>query len=71
MSTVTTFNSCTKCVGSSCITYDQFSGHGRMDDLTIERSFDKLTTWVIDVLGLLLLTCYPWVYAEQGTGRRH
>ena len=49
---------------------DQFAGHGRMDGLATERSFDKQTTWVIDVLGLLLLTCYPWVFVEPGTGRR-
>ena len=33
-----------------------------MDDLTIERSFDKQTALAIDVLGLLLLTCYPWIF---------
>ena len=31
----------------------QFPWHGRMDDLTNERSFDSQATWVIDVLGLL------------------
>ena len=31
----------------------QFAGHGCIDDLTTERSFDLQTTWVIDVLGLL------------------
>ena len=31
----------------------QFSGHGGMDDLTIERSFDSQATWVIDVLSSL------------------
>ena len=45
--TVTIFNSCTKCVGGSGITYDHVpDGHGRMDDLTIERSFDTQTTLV-------------------------
>ena len=29
----------------------QFPGHGCMDDLTTERSFDLQATWVIDVLG--------------------
>ena len=48
----------------------QFSGHGRMDDLTIERSFDKQTTWVINVLGFVLLACYSWVFVEPGVGRR-
>ena len=64
---MTTFNSCTKCVGSSAVRLiaTQFSGHGCMDDLTIERSFDKQTTWVIDVLGLLLLTCYPWLFRTR------
>ena len=58
-STVPTFNSCTKCVGSLGIIYDhprpfatQFPGHGCMSDLTTERSFDSQGRGVIDVLGL-------------------
>ena len=30
----------------------QFPGHGCMDDLTTERSFDSQATWAIEVLGL-------------------
>ena len=30
----------------------QFLGHGCMDDLTIERSFDSQATWVFGFLGL-------------------
>ena len=30
------------------------SYHGCMGDLTIERSFDSQSTWVIDVFGLFL-----------------
>ena len=47
----------------------QFPGHGSIDDLTTERSFNSQATWVIDVLGLFL-TCYPWVFVETGTGGR-
>ena len=35
-----------------------------MDDLTTERSFDSQGKWVVNVLGLFLLTCYPWVFAQ-------
>ena len=47
----------------------QFLGHGRMDNPT-ERSFDSQAIWVFNVLGLFLLTCYPWVIVQPGTGRR-
>ena len=57
--TVTTFNSCTKCVGSQSIIHDRtsdcnpvFHGHECMNDLTTERSFDLQARCVIDVLGL-------------------
>ena len=30
----------------------EFPGHGCMDDLITERSFDSQAMWVIDVLGL-------------------
>ena len=47
----------------------QIPGHGCMDDLTNECSFDPQATWVIDVLGLFL-TCYLWVFEQPGTDRR-
>ena len=56
--TVPTFNSCTKCMGSPGIINDRTSdchqspGHGCIDDLTTERSFDSQATWVIDMLDL-------------------
>ena len=31
-------------------------------DLKTERSFDSQVSWVIDVLCLFSLTCYPWVF---------
>ena len=34
----------------------QVSGHGYMDDLTTERSFDSQAEWVIDVLGFFTLS---------------
>ena len=55
---MTIFNSCTKCVGSLGIINDltpdchPIFGHGCMDDVTTERSFDSLATCVIDVLCL-------------------
>ena len=59
--TVSTFNFCTKCVGSPCRQHGtspiaiQFPGNGCMDDLTTERSFESQATWTIDVFGLFLL----------------
>ena len=38
----------------SCAT--EFSRHGCWDDLETEGSFDSQATWVIDLLGLLLLS---------------
>ena len=74
--TVPTFNSCTKCVGSPGIKYDrmpcclaQFHRHGCIDDLTNERSFYSQSDLVIDVLGLFL-TWYSWVFKQPYTGRR-
>ena len=32
---------------------NQIPGHGCMNDLTTERSFDSQAMWVTDVLGLL------------------
>ena len=55
-----TFNSCTKCLGSPGIINDlkpdchPVCGHGCMDDVTTERSFDSLATCVIDVLGVFV-----------------
>ena len=43
----------------------QFPGHGCMDDLTNERSFDSKGTWVIDVFGLFFLTCYQLEFYNQ------
>ena len=40
---------------------------GCMDDLTTERSFDSQGTWVIDVLGLSFLRCYPNVFVHPST----
>ena len=40
-----------------------------MDELTTEHSFDLQETLAIDVLGLLL-TCYPWLFVQPGSGRR-
>ena len=67
-----TFNSFTECVGiMHDLTPDchPFPGHGCVDDLITVRSFDLQATWVIDVLGFFL-TCYPWLFAQPGTGRR-
>ena len=57
-STVTASNFCTRCRGSPDIPYTParpiataFPGHGCMDDLTTERSFDSPATWAIDWLG--------------------
>ena len=36
----------------------QFPGHGYMDDLTTEHSFDLLATWVNHVFGLFLTRVY-------------
>ena len=81
-STAPTYNSCTKCVGSTCMihnrTFDciKFSGHGcdhrSLTDLTTEHHFNSQATWVIDVPGLFfaMLWCYPWVSVKPGTGRR-
>ena len=60
VSTVLTFNSCTKCVGSPGIIHDYtpdcqpVSGARMHDGLhnTTERSFDSHATWSIDVLVL-------------------
>ena len=46
----------------------KFPGHGCMDGLTTECSFDSRPTRVIDVFGLFL-TCYPWLFVQPGTGR--
>ena len=56
-----TFNSCTKYVGSPDMVHDRTPdchpvfGHGCIDDLTTERSFDSQATWVIDELFLFYL----------------
>ena len=69
---VLTCNSCTKCSGSlGSIIYEctQFPGHLCMDDLTTERCFVSQATWVVDILDLLsliYLTCYPWVFVQPG-----
>ena len=53
--TVPTFTSCTKCVGSLDIIHNhtpivtQIPGHGCMDDLRTDRSYD----WVNGVIGVL------------------
>ena len=51
-----TFDSCTKHLGIPVIIHDQistqFTGHGYMDDLTTDCSFDLQATCVILVLGL-------------------
>ena len=41
-----------------------------MDDLTTGRSFDSQATWVIDVIGLFFLKCYPWLLVQPSNGRR-
>ena len=41
-----------------------------MNGLTTERSFDSQATWVIYVLGIYLLVCYPWMFVHSGTGKR-
>ena len=62
--TVTTFNSCTKCMGSrgqyttARPIATRLPGHEWMDDLTTESSFVSPATWVINLCGLFLLTCY-------------
>ena len=53
-----------------CPIATQFPGHGCMDDLTTEHSFDLQDMWDNVVLGLFLLTCHPWVIVQPGTGRR-
>ena len=59
---VPTFNFCTKCKGSPGTIQDRtpachpFSGHGCMDDLETERSFDLMLRE--------LWTCYPWVFVQ-------
>ena len=57
--TVTTSNSCTKCVGSPSIIHDRTSDCNPVswswmyvNDLTTKRNFDSQATCVIDVLGL-------------------
>ena len=55
-----TFNTCIKCVDSPGLIHvssshtiaTHFLGHGCMDDLTTERSFDLQATRVIGILGL-------------------
>ena len=50
----------------------QFPGHGCMDDLATERSFDSQTTWVIDVFRLmsdLLSMCVCKTRNWQTSGR--
>ena len=37
---------------TACLIATQFPGHGCMDDLTTEISFDSQALWVIDVLGI-------------------
>ena len=44
-------------------------GHGYMDDLTTERSFDSKATWVIDVLGLFLSMGVCTTMYRQTSGR--
>ena len=48
----------------------QFPGHGCMDDLTNESSFDSRGTWVIDVLGLFFSDLLSIGVSKPGTGRR-
>ena len=65
-STVSTFNSCTKCVGSQNILQTarpittKFCGHGFMISQMNVRSL---------ICVAYLLACYPWVFAQPGTGR--
>ena len=57
--TVSTFSSCSKCVGSLCIIHDRtldchpvFWSWICMDGLMTELSFDSQATWSNDVFGL-------------------
>ena len=59
-----TFNSCTKFV------FQIGHGYGGIDDLTTERSFDSQATWVITMIVIYFVTCYPWVFVQLGNGRR-
>ena len=43
----------------------QFPGHGCMDDFTTESSFDMCHRCVL----AYLLTCYPCVFVQPGTGQ--
>ena len=56
LSTVPTFYSCTKCVGSPSIVHDRTSDCHQiilaMRAVKTERNFDLQATWVIDVPGL-------------------
>ena len=41
-----------------------------MEDLLTECSLDLQAKWVIDVFGQFLLTSYPWMILQTGTGTR-
>ena len=43
---------CTCIDANRCGFAPEFPGHGCMDDLPIETSFDSKATWVIDILSL-------------------
>ena len=43
----------------------QFPGHGRMNNLTTEFSFDSQATLVIDVIGLFFLHVIHWCFYDQ------
>ena len=65
-----TFKSCTNLMGkrdtNARTIATQFPEHGCMSYLKTERSFESQGMWVIDVLGLLFVTCYPLVFVKRG-----
>ena len=42
----------------------QIPGHGYMDDLTTERSYDVQAMWIIDVLGFFIHFIHRRVYNQ-------
>ena len=71
LSTVSTFYSCTICVGSPCIVHDRTSCH----HISWACVPSKLNvTLICKLCGSLMclayfLTCSPWVFVQPGTGR--
>ena len=68
ISTVPTFNSCTKCLGIPGIIHDRTLGvdawmTSQLNEAFVCKPHGPLMYW------LILLTCYPWVFVQPGTGR--